>query len=272
MSDLLKQVAVCVRAWKNPDGARLVRRALLPMGVGHVEVMINAVEDLGAMPGFFGKTANDHRVTLNQVWVGWTWTAALDMAYDVIYAMRDGRVDEGKENPLRYFLSVSPEVFLTEADVLRMIEALQDENVAVAGPGYICVSNGEEFEGGPSRRFIRNTCAMYDMAKLGGMFGWHHFQNWCGGQEDKAAVIALNLQTPFTHAYFADHPVRVKVNKFHPEQQKSDREMTAEWRMAEYWRRFYQEGTKKRQRLEELLVEMQVEFPEDSENWTLTGG
>lgn len=270
MSEILKQVGVCIRAWKNPAAARMVRKTLLPMGVGHIEVMINSMEDKGAMRGFFGSTVKDHRVSLNEIWEAWSWTTALDMAYDVIYAMRDGQIDAEKKNPLRYFLTVSPEVFLREEDVLRMIEALQDEEVAVAGPGYICVSGGQEFEGGPSRRFIRNTCAMYDMAKLGGLFGWHHFQNWAGGQEDKAAIVALNLQTRFTHRYLAEHPVRVKVNKFHPEEQKGDREMTAEWRMAEYWRRFYPEGTNKRQKLELLLKEMQVEFPEDSENWSLS--
>lgn len=246
----LQDVAAVIRCYNNPNITKQVRM-LLRAGVGKVIVVINAPADKGNTRGWLaGFLGAGRKLELIEMHEGYSWSNSLNRALSSIrFQNLQAEVTGGPA--ISVMLNVSVEALFEREHLLAMVEAFNNERVAVVGTSFSGLQNSNSINLGRSYVHPRNTGMML---RVNALTTCGSFDSWCdevGGMEDIELVLRLRA--------FTDHEVRMLdlqvplvVGVNHHQPTKELREQEAMQKIVARMQNF-------RPRIESVIKEMQLE-------------
>ena len=188
-------VLAVIRTWSNNrDVLKAVERALR-CDVEHIIVVVkdDAPAHYGQVEALLAGQveANAGRITILPMREGYTWSSALEYAYDEILR-RNLRAAVLNEKQFECVLNVSNEVLYERNDLEAMVMEIESENVSAVGCTLRGKQDGNWVELGKSYIHPRNTCMMVRFSAYQSIGGYSPRCDYFGGQEDLDWLIRLN--------------------------------------------------------------------------------
>lgn len=254
----MSDMAVVIRTWNNAPVENQVQN-FLAMNVGKIIVVVNAKPDKSSTKEFLGGLLKDPRVQLIEMFEGYNWSSALNVALMAIQ-MANVKARTSNEAEFRFLLNVSVEAEFTKEHVETMLDAAADDSkIGVVGTSFQGYKNGEAITLGKPYHYPRNTGMLIKLETFGPL--WDGFDTWCdstgGGMEDFDFILKMKTLSCLQVKHLdLKVPLRVGVNFHQPSKEKREKE-TME-RIITRWRSFFNEGTKERKRIEDVIKEMEL--------------
>ncbi|MFH1620620.1 MAG: hypothetical protein ABIB04_00875 [Patescibacteria group bacterium] len=190
-----KKFATVLRTWSNnADITKSVKRAL-EVGAGLVIIVVKDDDPMhfGCVEAWLeGQiNANSGRIVILPMRFGYTWSNALNYAFDEIRRHNLVAAVKG-ESRFEFVLNVSNEVLYTREDVEAMLVEIQkDEKLAVVGTSFQGRKSGNPVELGKSYIHPRNTMMLVRFSAYQAIGGYSPRCDQLGGQEDLDWLIRL---------------------------------------------------------------------------------
>ncbi len=192
---ILQNVAAVIRTWSNnADVTKAVRRAI-DAGIGRVIVVVKdeSPEHFGNVEALLAglMEANAGRISLLPMRVGYSWSSALNYAFDEVRRLNLMAAVRGTP-AIDYVLNVSNEVLYAREDVLAMIkEIAADEQLGAVGTSFAGRQSGNPVELGKSYIHPRNTMMLVRWSAYQAIGCYSPRCDQLGGQEDLDWLIRL---------------------------------------------------------------------------------
>jgi hypothetical protein len=231
---------------------------MLEMGIGKVLVVVNSTPDKGATRGFLANFLGDQRVSILDMFEGYSWCNALNRALMTIQIHNCTAKGEEK---ISFVLNVSVETKFNLEHIKKMLDAFCDnEKVALVGTTFEGLQSGNHVVLGRSYRHPRNTGLIIKIKSLGVLFsGFDPFcDNTPGGMEDIDFILRMLALSDLEYIHMnLLVPLIVGVNYHQPtKEQKEKRSMEI---IIDRWRSWFGPGTVERERIDKVISEMRLE-------------
>lgn len=188
-------VAAVIRTWSNnSDIVKAVRRAI-ECGIGHIIVVVkdDDVNHFGSVDAWLGGfvEANSARITILPMRIGYSWSSALNYAFDEVRRMNLKAAMNGGTS-IDHVLNISIEALYTREDVEAMVKEVEsDEKIGAVGTSFDGRQNGNVVDLGKSYIHPRNTFMLVRWSAFVTIGGYSPRCDQLGGQEDLDWLIRL---------------------------------------------------------------------------------
>lgn len=258
MNGKLASTVAVIRSYNNKHVVKQVRK-LYASQVGKIIVVTDAQQDMGATRGHLDAFIKADRVQLIEMYNGYTWANALNIALMAVKMANVRRRAAGK-TPFRFVLNVSVEAQFTKAHLEQMLDAAtDDESVGVVGTSFEGRQDGNAVSLGRSYRHPRNTGMLIRIEAFGALFGG--FDARCdaiGGMEDIDFLLGMLAVSDLTYAMLDLKVPLIVGNHFH-QPTKEFREQGAMDKIIAHWRSLFAGDSAERNRIDMAIAMMGLE-------------